>query len=109
MAPGPRLAGDLGAAEFWASHAIPGANGSFHIDHVTGPDEENPDVNDEAYTNVAAKTTLQDAIQAAQVIGASVPANWSQIAAGLVVPVNAQATFTLNSPGTATSWSSRPM
>jgi trehalose/maltose hydrolase-like predicted phosphorylase len=79
-----------GAAEFWASHATPGANGSFHIDHVTGPDEENPDVNDEAYTNVAAKTTLEDAIQAAQVVGASVPANWSQIATGLVVPVNSR-------------------
>jgi trehalose/maltose hydrolase-like predicted phosphorylase len=79
-----------GAAEFWASHATPGTNGSFHIDRVTGPDEENPNVNDEAYTNVAAKTTLQAAIQAAQVIGASAPANWSQIAAGLVVPVNSR-------------------
>ena len=29
---------------------------------ITGPDEENPDVNDEVYTNVAARATLQDAI-----------------------------------------------
>jgi trehalose/maltose hydrolase-like predicted phosphorylase len=76
------------AATFWASRAKRGPSGSYHIDHVTGPDEENPDVNDEAFTNVGAKTTLQAAIQAAHVIGMPVPASWPVIAAGLVVPVN---------------------
>jgi trehalose/maltose hydrolase-like predicted phosphorylase len=75
------------AAAFWASRVTPGAHGSYHIRNVTGPDEENPDVTDEVYTNVAAKTTLQDAIAAARVLGAAVPGNWSAIAAGLVVPV----------------------
>jgi hypothetical protein len=75
-----------GAAAFWASKATKGADGRYHIAHVTGPDEENPNVDDEVYTNVAAKTTLQDAIQAATAIGTTPPASWSQIAAGLVVP-----------------------
>ena len=77
------------AATFWASRAKRAADGSYHIDNVTGPDEENPDVNDEAFTNVGAKTTLQNAIQAANVLGASVPASWAAIAAGLMVPVKA--------------------
>ena len=77
-----------GAAAFWASHAKRAADGSYHIDGVTGPDEENPDVNDEVYTNVGAMRTLQDAVAAAQVLGIVPPANWSAIAAGLVVPVD---------------------
>jgi trehalose/maltose hydrolase-like predicted phosphorylase len=77
-----------GAAEFWAGRAQKGSGGTFHITHVTGPDEENPNVNDEAYTNVAAKTVLEDATAAAKIVGASVPASWSKIAAGLVVPVD---------------------
>ncbi|MGA9859701.1 MAG: glycosyl hydrolase family 65 protein [Solirubrobacteraceae bacterium] len=76
-----------GAAAFWASRATRAADGSYHITGVTGPDEENPNVNDEAYTNVAAKTTLQDAIAAARALGNPAPPAWSQIAAGLVVPV----------------------
>jgi trehalose/maltose hydrolase-like predicted phosphorylase len=76
----------LGAAEFWASRAKAGKDG-FHITHVTGPDEENPDVNDEAYTNVAARTVLEDAASAAKALGESVPARWAKIARGLVVPV----------------------
>lgn len=77
------------AAIFWASRARPGAGGSYHIDAVTGPDEENPDVNDEVYTNVAAATTLKIATAAARVIGASPPASWTQIADGLAVAYNA--------------------
>jgi trehalose/maltose hydrolase-like predicted phosphorylase len=77
-----------GAAAFWASHAVQASDGSYHINNVTGPDEENPDVNDEAYTNVGAKTTLQDAIEAAHALGMTPPAEWAKIAAGIVVPTN---------------------
>jgi trehalose/maltose hydrolase-like predicted phosphorylase len=76
------------AAAFWASRATLGSDGKYHIDGVTGPDEENPDVNDEVYTNVGAMRTLQDAVQAANVLGITPPASWSTIAAGLVVPVD---------------------
>lgn len=75
------------AATFWASRATPGADGRYHINGVTGPDEENPDVNDEVYTNVGAMRTLQDAVAAAHVLGVAAPSAWSRIAAGLVVPV----------------------
>jgi trehalose/maltose hydrolase-like predicted phosphorylase len=76
-----------GAARFWAARATPTAGGGFEIRHVTGPDEENPDVNAEVYTEVGARTTLRDAIAAAKLVGASVPGSWARIAAGLRVPV----------------------
>jgi trehalose/maltose hydrolase-like predicted phosphorylase len=68
-----------GAAAFWASHAVQASDGSYHINNVTGPDEEN--------TNVGAKTTLEDAVRAAHVLGITPPADWSKIAAGIVVPI----------------------
>jgi len=76
------------AASFWASRAVPGQGGTYHVGGVTGPDEENPDVNDEVYTNAAAVTTLRDAIQAAGVLGLHPPANWTWIASGIVAPVD---------------------
>jgi len=74
-----------GAATFWASRVKRGSDGRYHINGVTGPDEENPDVNDEAYTNAAAATTLEDAISAAHVLGLPVPAAWARIARNLAV------------------------
>ncbi len=77
-----------GAASFWASRATRAPAGGYVIDHVTGPDEENPNVSDEAFTEVGARTTLRDAIAAAHAIGKHAPASWSRIAAGLRVPVS---------------------
>jgi trehalose/maltose hydrolase-like predicted phosphorylase len=76
-----------GAAQFWASRATRAHGGGYEIRHVTGPDEENPDVNGEVYTEVGARTTLRDAIAAAKLVGARPPASWARIAAGLRVPV----------------------
>jgi trehalose/maltose hydrolase-like predicted phosphorylase len=77
-----------GAAAFWASRATR-VVGGYVIRHVTGPDEENPDVSDEAYTQVAAATTLRNAIAAARRTGHTPPRAWERIAAGLerMVPV----------------------
>ena len=79
-----------GAAAFWASRAKRGSDGAFHIDHVTGPDEENPNVTDEAYTNAAAATVLEDATLAAKAIGQAAPPRWAKIAGGLAVPVDSK-------------------
>jgi trehalose/maltose hydrolase-like predicted phosphorylase len=76
------------AATFWASRVSRDARGRYHIRHVTGPDEENPNVNDEVYTNVAASATLRFAVQAAHAIGSRAPRSWSRIAAKLVVLLN---------------------
>jgi trehalose/maltose hydrolase-like predicted phosphorylase len=76
-----------GAAAFWASRATHAPGGGYWFTHVTGPDEENPDVDGEVYTQVAARTTLRDAVAAARVLHRPVPARWSTIARGLRVPV----------------------
>ena len=78
------------AAAFWASRVTRASDGRYDIDHITGPDEENPDVNDEVYTNVAAMTTLRDAVKAARVLGITAPASWSRIASGIRVLTNRQ-------------------
>ncbi|MDQ6819122.1 MAG: discoidin domain-containing protein [Actinomycetota bacterium] len=73
------------AAAFWASRVSLAADGTYHIYGVTGPDEEDPNVNDEVYTAVAAKTTLIDAVKAAGLLGISAPSSWSEIPSKLVV------------------------
>ena len=74
------------AATFWASRVVAAPDGTYHIDGVTGPDEENADVNDEVYTNAAAVTVLRDAALAARVLGHKVPAIWTRLASRIVVP-----------------------
>jgi trehalose/maltose hydrolase-like predicted phosphorylase len=76
-----------GAAEFWASRATRAPDGGYRFTHVTGPDEENPNVDGEVYTQVAARTTLLDAAAAAKVLHRHAPARWTRIARGLRVPV----------------------
>lgn len=81
-----------GAAQFWASRAVPAANGGYNIDNVQGPDEYYFNVNNEAYTNVGAATTLNIATAAARIVGASAAPQWATIAAGLTktIPFNSR-------------------
>jgi trehalose/maltose hydrolase-like predicted phosphorylase len=79
-----------GAAKFWASRATLAADGQYHFNGMTGPDEYNENVDDEVYTNAAAITTLQDASQAARALGLSVPADWTRIASKIVVRSDAR-------------------
>lgn len=69
-------------AQFWVSKAVPDPNGGYDINTVQPPDEYHTGVNDSAYTNAAAATALRDAVKAAQVVGATAPANWTTIADG---------------------------
>lgn len=74
-----------GAAAFWASRASLGSDGRYHIRQVEGPDEENWPVDDEVYTNATAALTLRIAAEAARRLGRTPPAQWSTVAAGLLV------------------------
>ncbi len=77
------------AATYWASRATVGADGAMHLDGVTGPDEENADVNDEAYTDAAARLALLDAVQAAHTLGHTPPSAWARVAAAIGQPTGA--------------------
>jgi trehalose/maltose hydrolase-like predicted phosphorylase len=77
-----------GAAAFWASRVSPTSDGGFVIDGVTGPDEENPDVDNEIYTDVAAKETLQIADEAARALGLRAPPVWAHVESGIGLPAD---------------------
>jgi len=81
------------AAAFWASRATLGPGGTYEFDGVTGPDEENPDVDNEIYTDVAAVETLVDAASAAQVLGLAVPSTWTAVASHIAIPNGATLGF----------------
>lgn len=70
-------------AEFWASRCEKGDDGKWHIYNVMCTDEFALNVDDNAYTNCAAKRNLEYAVAAAAVVGEKVPALWSEIADGL--------------------------
>jgi alpha,alpha-trehalose phosphorylase len=53
-------------ARLWQCLGYVGADGHFHIDGVTGPDEYTALVNDNTYTNLAAAANLREAAAAAE-------------------------------------------
>ncbi len=53
-------------ARLWQSLGYPGADGRFHIDGVTGPDEYSAIVDDNTYTNLMAARNLSYAADAAR-------------------------------------------
>lgn len=70
-------------ADFWASRAVKNNDGSYSILNVVGADEFAPNVDDNAFTNGAAKTILKYAAQAAGLVGSKPGDNWEEIAENL--------------------------
>ncbi len=70
-------------AEFWASRCEKGEDGKWHIYNVMCADEFALNVDDNAYTNCAAKRNLEYAVAAAAIVGEKAPELWSEIAEGL--------------------------
>lgn len=64
-------------ARLWRGLGYLGADGRFHLDGVTGPDEYSALVDDNTYTNLAAAANLREAAAAA--------GRWPDVAAGLGV------------------------
>jgi trehalose/maltose hydrolase-like predicted phosphorylase len=63
----------LETARFWASRAMPEADGKRHIRHVIGPDEYHEDVDDNAFTNVMARWNIARGLEAIEVMRARWP------------------------------------
>ena len=70
-------------AEFWESRCEKKSDGLWHIDNVMCADEWALNVDDNAYTNAAAKLNLQYACEAGKLLGTKTPAIWKEIADGL--------------------------
>ncbi|MGQ4516487.1 carbohydrate-binding protein [Streptomyces sp. DW26H14] len=76
-------------AEFWASRVTRGADGQYHIEGVTGPDEYHEHVTDNATTNAGAVVALRSAAAAATVLHETPDPAWTRIADRIAVPADA--------------------
>jgi len=67
-------------ADFWASRVERNGPGHYDINNVVAADEWAENVNNNAFTNAAAKSNLQFATEAAKVLGITPAADWMDVA-----------------------------
>lgn len=67
-------------ADFWSSRVEREGPGKFHINNVIGANEWQENIDDNAFTNGMAKTSLYYAIQAAQDLGIVPNPDWKVVA-----------------------------
>jgi protein-glucosylgalactosylhydroxylysine glucosidase len=67
-------------ADFWASRVERNGPGKYDIKNVVAADEWAENVDNNAFTNAAAKTNLQNAAEAAKVLGLIADADWMNVA-----------------------------
>lgn len=70
-------------ADFWVSRADDNGDGSYSIRNVVGADEYAEGVDDNAFTNGAAKRALEAAVLAAEELGVKSEQEWKTVADGL--------------------------
>jgi protein-glucosylgalactosylhydroxylysine glucosidase len=67
-------------ADFWASRVERAGPGKFNINNVVAADEWAENVDNNAFTNAAAKANLRFATQAAQLLGLRADPDWTVVA-----------------------------
>jgi trehalose/maltose hydrolase-like predicted phosphorylase len=72
-------------ADFWSSRVERKGPGRYEINNVVAADEWAENVNNNAFTNAAAKANLQFATQAATVLGLPANADWMQVAQNIPI------------------------
>ncbi len=72
-------------ADFWASRVERNGPGHYDINNVVAADEWAENVNNNAFTNAAAKATLQYATEAARLLGLTPDADWIKVAANIPI------------------------
>jgi trehalose/maltose hydrolase-like predicted phosphorylase len=73
------------AADFWASRVERTGPGAYDIDNVIGPNEWQENIDNNAFTNAIAITTLRYAVQAARVLDLEPNPDWEQVAQNIPV------------------------
>ncbi len=76
-------------ADFWVSRVHKNDDGSYSIINVVGADEYAENVDDNAFTNGAAKRVLRDVTKAAEVLGKPADPRWMEISDNLVFTYDA--------------------
>ncbi len=72
-------------ADFWASRVERNGAGHYDIKNVVAADEWAENVDNNAFTNAAAKANLQYATQAAAVLGIAANADWMHVTANIPI------------------------
>src|SRR5688500_17001227 len=72
-------------ADFWASRVERNGPGKYDIKNVVAADEWAENVDNNAFTNAAAKSNLQFATEAAKLIGAAADPDWMHVAANIPI------------------------
>jgi trehalose/maltose hydrolase-like predicted phosphorylase len=67
-------------ADFWASRVERNGPGKYEIKNVVAADEWAENVDNNAFTNAAAKANLQDATAAAKILGIAPNPDWTDVA-----------------------------
>lgn len=74
-----------GTADFWASRVERNGPGEFDIKNVVAADEWAENVDNNAWTNAAARAVLQYATEAAKIIGEGPDPDWLNVAANIPI------------------------
>ncbi|NCD72307.1 glycoside hydrolase family 65 protein [Mucilaginibacter agri] len=72
-------------ADFWASRVERNGPGHYDIKNVVAADEWAENVDNNAFTNAAAKVNLQCATQAAQLLGVTANPDWATVAQNIPI------------------------
>lgn len=72
-------------AEFWSSRVERNGPGKYDIKNVVAADEWAENVDNNAFTNAAAKLNLQVAADAAKILGVAADPDWLQVAANIPI------------------------
>lgn len=72
-------------AAFWASRVERNGPGKYEINNVVAADEWAENINNDAFTNAAAKSVLKYATEAAKVLSISADPDWLQVAANIPI------------------------
>lgn len=72
-------------ADFWASRVERNGPGKYEIRNVVAADEWAENVDNNAFTNAAARVNLENAAAAARLLGRSAPADWLEVARNIPV------------------------
>jgi trehalose/maltose hydrolase-like predicted phosphorylase len=72
-------------ADFWASRVERNGLGKYEIKNVVAADEWAENVDNDAFTNAAAKANLQNAIKAAKLLGISSDPDWEVVAKNIPI------------------------
>jgi len=72
-------------ADFWASRVERNGAGHYDIKNVVPADEDAGNVDNNAFTNAAAKANLQDATEAAQLLGLPPDPDWMEVSRNIPI------------------------